>query len=92
MVKKIIATEADRAAAARLALTGLARGEQLHDVLRTLRPDVECRFPFPGDVLTELAAAACISIPPAARRSTSHNERRRAVCAPAAEAERPVRR
>ncbi|HEY5013022.1 MAG TPA: hypothetical protein VIK61_09990 [Acidimicrobiia bacterium] len=58
MAKKTIATEADHAAAARLVLRGLANGEQLDDVFATLRPYAECRFAFPGDELTEIAAAA----------------------------------
>jgi hypothetical protein len=58
MAKKSVATSADSAAAARVVLEGLAGGERLDDVLGALRPYVEYRFPFPGDVLTEIAAAA----------------------------------
>lgn len=58
MVKETIATEADHVAGARLVLTGLSNGEQLDDVFGTLRPYAEYQFAFPGDELTEIAAAA----------------------------------
>jgi hypothetical protein len=52
------ATEHDRIAVARFVLDGLARDEPLDDVLRRLRPFADYTFPFPGDVLTEIAATA----------------------------------
>jgi hypothetical protein len=58
MAKKATATEQDRLAVARLVLGGVARDEPLDDVLRQLRPFADCTFPFPGDVLTEIAATA----------------------------------
>ena len=45
-------------AVARLVLQGLARDEPLDDVLRKLRRFADYTFPFPGYVLTEIAAAA----------------------------------
>ena len=52
------ATKADRVAVARLVLDGLAHGEPLDNVLGRLRRFADYRFPFPGDVLTEIAAGA----------------------------------
>ena len=43
---------------ARLVVDGLAHGEPLDNVLGRLRPFADYRFPFPGDVLTEIAAGA----------------------------------
>ena len=57
-MKKTAATKADRVAVARLVLDGLAHGEPLENVLGRLRPFADYRFPFPGDVLTEIAAGA----------------------------------
>jgi hypothetical protein len=58
MAKNTAATEQDRVAVAGLLLGGLARDEPLDDVLRQLRPFADATFPFPGDVLTEIAATA----------------------------------
>jgi len=58
MTRKTAATKADRVAVERLVLDGLAHGEPLENVLGRLRPFADYRFPFPGDVLTEIAAGA----------------------------------
>src|SRR5437773_864622 len=58
MTKKAAATKADRVAVARLVLDGLAHGEPLDNVLGRLHAFADYRFPFPGDVLTEIAAGA----------------------------------
>ena len=58
MAKKTAATKADRVAVARLVLDGLAHGEPLDNVFGRLRPFADHRFPFPADVLTEIAAGA----------------------------------
>ena len=58
VTNKTAATKADRVAVARLVLDGLAHGEPLDNVLGRLRPFADYRFPFPGDVLTEIAAGA----------------------------------
>ncbi len=58
MRKTIVAGEAQRLELARLFLAGVAGGEPLDDVLGLLRPFSDYAFPFPGDVLVELAADA----------------------------------
>ena len=58
MAKTTAATEQDRLEVARLVLGGMARDEPPHDVLMQLRSFADYSFPFPGDVLTELGAAA----------------------------------
>ena len=58
MARKATATEQDRVEVARLVLEGLAFNEPPGDVLKQLRPLEDYSFPFPGDVLTELGAAA----------------------------------
>jgi len=58
MARKTTATEQDRVDVARLVLGGLARGELPADLLTQLRLFADYCFPFPGDVLTELGAAA----------------------------------
>ena len=58
MAKKPVATEAHRVDATRVALTGIAGGEPLDDVLARLRSSVDFAFPFPGDVFVEVAADA----------------------------------
>ena len=58
MGKQTVAGEAQRLEAARLLLAGVAGDERLDDVLGRLRPFADYAFPFPGDVLVELAADA----------------------------------
>jgi hypothetical protein len=58
MRKTIVAGEAVRLEAARLVLAGVASDAPLDDVLGRLRPFSDYAFPFPGDVLVELAADA----------------------------------
>lgn len=58
MVRQPTATAQDRVAVARLVLGGLAREEPPGDVLMQLRSFADYSFPFPGDVLTEIGAAA----------------------------------
>ena len=58
MARKTTATEQDRVEVARLVLGGMARDEPPDDVLMQLRSFADYSFPFPGDVLTELGAAA----------------------------------
>jgi hypothetical protein len=56
MVKVAAASERDRAAVAAVVLGGLARTEPLDAVQRALWSFPRHAFPFPGDVLTEIAA------------------------------------
>ena len=58
MARKTIATEQDRLEVARLVLDGIARDDPPRDVLMRLSSFADYSFPFPGDVLTELGAAA----------------------------------
>ena len=58
MARKTTATEQDRIEVTRLVLEGLARDESPDDVLMQLRSFADYSFPFPGDVLTEIGAAA----------------------------------
>jgi len=59
MAAKTTATQQDCKVVARLVLEGLARDDEpLDDLVRQLRPFAEYTFPFPGDVLTEIAATA----------------------------------
>jgi hypothetical protein len=58
MAKETVAGEAQRLEAARLFLAGVAGNERLDDALDRLRPFADFAFPFPGDVLVELAADA----------------------------------
>jgi hypothetical protein len=53
-----VAGEAERLEVARLVLVGVAGDDQLEDVLGRLRSFGDYAFPFPGDVLVELAADA----------------------------------
>ena len=53
------AHEQDRVAVASLVLGGIARNADIDELLGQLRRfDDDYAFPFPGDVLTEMAAAA----------------------------------
>ena len=58
MARDTVATAQDSVSVAGLVLGGLARDEPLDHVLRQLRPFADYAFPFPGDVLTEIAATA----------------------------------
>jgi hypothetical protein len=58
MVRGPVASEQDRSTVATVVLGGLARAEPLEDMHRALAPFAGHAFPFPGDVLTEIAAKA----------------------------------
>lgn len=51
-------TNTERLDAARVVLAGIARAEPLDDVFEQLAPYLDYAFPFPADVLVELAADA----------------------------------
>ena len=56
MISAAVAAEEDRTAVAAVVLGGLARGEPLDEVHSALGSFAGYAFPFPGDVLTEIAA------------------------------------
>jgi hypothetical protein len=58
VARAAVPTGEDRTAVAAVVLGGLARGAPLDEVLAALRSFVGYEFPFPGDVLTEIAAEA----------------------------------
>ena len=58
MVTPPMPTGADRIETTRITLAGIARNDPLDDVFARLRPFLDYAFPFPADVLTEIAADA----------------------------------
>ncbi len=58
MVKAPTPTESDRVEVIRVALAGIAGADPLDDVFDQLHRFLDFAFPFPADVLTEVAADA----------------------------------
>jgi hypothetical protein len=58
VVKPPTPTDTDRVDAKQVVLAGIARAEPLNDVFEQLRPYLDYAFPFPADLLVEIAADA----------------------------------